>query len=105
MKLNHIYLKSEIDKKQKTRLVNFLLSDALALILSGANLNIINEKTNFSTSFHLLSWLVAVFDERRPADCNRHILSSLSVLDEAVLYIVLLAVFFLKSLSNDVKYI
>ena len=50
LKLNHINLKSEIDKKQKARLVNFLLSDALALILSGANLDIINQKVIFRAS-------------------------------------------------------
>jgi len=68
--------------------VNFLLSDALALILSGAN---------------LLSWLVAVLDEGSPADCNSHVLGSLAVLDEAVLYIVLLTVFFLCCLISGLE--
>ena len=79
--------------------MNFLLSDALALILSRANLDIINRKAIFHviylSGFYLFSWLVAVLDEGRPADCNSHVLSSLAILDEAVLYVVLLTVFFL----------
>ena len=117
--------------------MNFLLSDALALILSRANLDIINWKAIFHVKylsgfylniinwkaifrvrylsgfylniinwkgifhvryfsvFYLFSWLVTVLDEGCPADCNSHILGSLAVLDEAVLYVVLLTVFFL----------
>ena len=87
--------------KQKAHLVNFLLSDALALILSRANLDIINWKAIFHVRylsvFYLFSWLVTVLDEGRPADCNSHVLGSLPVLDEAVLNVVLLTVFFLQS--------
>ena len=46
---------------------------------------------------HLFSWLVAVFDKRSPADGHGDVLGGLAVLDETVLDVVVLAVFFLLS--------
>ena len=44
---------------------------------------------------NLLPWFVAILYERRPAHRHRHILGRLTILDEAVLDVVLLAVLFL----------